>query len=326
MGCLCIYRPPNSTDEDNFKMSDVITSFLKFDFKHNLIMGDFNFSDIQWPFSASSRQSKLFLQLTQDNFLHQHVTSPTRKGSTNILDLVLTTPGTIISDLTINEELDNSDHYSIHFSLTLNIKKFKRRMTKRNIQKADWLLFQQLLISPNWHQIRATQDVNRIWNELISRINSALDAVAPLRTFTVRNFISSSQVRTALRHKRRFFRTSMKHQSLTNIVAYEKSVCLAKKAIMRDITQREKKVINSNNPKSFWSYVNRRLSVRNSIKCVVSEDKEFYEEKKYRIYLMNISHLSSLLSVISTCLTMVICQLSLHLILSRFLLMTLQKF
>ena len=48
LGCLCIYRPPNSDEDDNLKMFSIIRDFLNLNYYYNLKLGDFNFPDINW--------------------------------------------------------------------------------------------------------------------------------------------------------------------------------------------------------------------------------------------------------------------------------------
>ncbi|MEL7309092.1 MAG: endonuclease/exonuclease/phosphatase family protein, partial [Pseudomonadota bacterium] len=151
LGCLCVYRPPNSDKDDDCKMLSVITDFLNLEFDYNLILGDFNFPDINWSLSSSCcQQSENFLRFAMENFLIQHVATPTRKSSQSLIDLVLTTHGTVVSDLCVSEELDNSDHYSITLSLKIRPDKIVRKLMRRDICKANWSRFRQLLSSSDW--------------------------------------------------------------------------------------------------------------------------------------------------------------------------------
>ena len=102
----------------------------------------------------------------------------------------------------------------------------------------------------------------------MSNVTTALDAVAPYKFIPVRSIISSSQVRTDLRHKRRAFRSLIEHPTLTNIIRYEKSAAIAKRTIQVDLRLRESKILTNKEPKSFWSYVNRRLSQNYDIKSI----------------------------------------------------------
>ena len=74
-----------------------------------------NFPHINWENLTDD-----FLEVILDNFLDQHVTSPT--GVNNILYLVLSNRENMITNLEIGEELANSDHKSISFSINLKNK------------------------------------------------------------------------------------------------------------------------------------------------------------------------------------------------------------
>ena len=80
------------------------------------------------------------------------VTHPTRKNSANIFDLIVfTSSGTAISKLTINEELDNSDHYSIHCTVKFSVQK---KICIRNLRRANWDNFNHLLSTIDWQRER----------------------------------------------------------------------------------------------------------------------------------------------------------------------------
>ena len=71
-----------------------------------------------------------------DNFLEQHVTSPSRAN--NILDLVLSNRENMITKLEIGEELANSDHKSISFSINLRNKMKENNVLVPNFRKANF--------------------------------------------------------------------------------------------------------------------------------------------------------------------------------------------
>jgi hypothetical protein len=206
IGFLCIYRPPAITVAENTVVYNIINNFLKNRFEFNVIIGDFNFPDIIWPSSSSSLQSDNFINYIQENYLEQHVMSPTRKVSNSILDLVLSTQGTDINDLCINEELGTSDHSIIEFCVPIRPKRVKKKIKMRNLKKADWQLFRQTLSSSCWTDVFQSSDIDLVWTRFLCVINSALDLVAPIRFVSFRFFVSNSRVRSALRHKRRLYK------------------------------------------------------------------------------------------------------------------------
>ena len=97
-------------------------------------MGDFNYPDIDWDTWNSKGDSTdsveyKFVECLQDNFLHQHITKPTRqRGSDrpNVLDLVLMNEEGMISKLEYFCPLGKSDHCVITFDFKcyMEVKKY----------------------------------------------------------------------------------------------------------------------------------------------------------------------------------------------------------
>lgn len=77
----CIYRSPNSSYENNKELFDLMKSVKDTQPSHLLIMGDFNFKEVDWNRSCTTVNeshvlSKL-LECVKDCFLFQHVSEPT---------------------------------------------------------------------------------------------------------------------------------------------------------------------------------------------------------------------------------------------------------
>ena len=89
----CLYRSPSSS-RDNcnslINMLDHVNSLRK---SHLLIMGDFNFKEIDWVNQSTSTSeehiSSLFLENIRDNYLFQHVTECTRYRENNVPSVVV---------------------------------------------------------------------------------------------------------------------------------------------------------------------------------------------------------------------------------------------
>ena len=276
LGVLCIYRPPNTSSDDNRSIFDVISNLLSFNFKYNIIFGDFNYPDIQWPLTAGSYQGQLFLDFCQENFLTQHVHSATRRASDAILDLVLTTDGTNVTNVSINEEFGSSDHSIIEASVNVRSAFVKRKVSCRNLRTADWPRFQELMSSSfsDWFETLSTKNLDLIWTNFLCNIISALNIVAPMKTVSRRNHISSPKIRTILRAKRRCSHNLRTNPTLANKLAYERSTIIANRELKKNLTEREEQVLNNPNQKVFWQYVNRRLSRPNCIKSIIDSGKE----------------------------------------------------
>ena len=114
----CVYVPPDSSVSSlaNF-LSDITSSF-----NNCIILGDFNFPDIDWSvLMGTSHQSNCFCDLVFDCNLTQHVHDPTHvKG--NLLDIVLTSQSVSFDFLIVHplSEIDFSHHLVISFSIYCN--------------------------------------------------------------------------------------------------------------------------------------------------------------------------------------------------------------
>lgn len=74
-----IYRSPNSSQENNICLNAFIENLVVKSSDKVLLVGDFNFCDIDWANGiAKNSSSNTFLELLRENFLTQNVTLPTR--------------------------------------------------------------------------------------------------------------------------------------------------------------------------------------------------------------------------------------------------------
>lgn len=106
-----IYRSPNSTLENDNKLFDQL-QYVELNYQiPKLLVGDFNYSNIEWysvdglgisaRYSGLTANEMLFDNTLSENLLMQHVVLPTRQRGTDtphILDLVLSSDD-IISDI-----------------------------------------------------------------------------------------------------------------------------------------------------------------------------------------------------------------------------------
>ena len=89
--CLigCVYRPPNCSASESKELFNQLNDICT---KHTntniIIVGDFNYPNIDWNSKTFCNASTTFECFIQECMLEQHVTKPTRGN--NVLDLVLT--------------------------------------------------------------------------------------------------------------------------------------------------------------------------------------------------------------------------------------------
>ena len=103
-----IYRSPNSTRENNDRLINCIKEIAH---RELILMGDFNYPDIDWENISAGHEGSLFFNTVMDYFLYQHVRFPTREE--NILDLVLTSDLNMVNSIECVGKLGTSDHVLI---------------------------------------------------------------------------------------------------------------------------------------------------------------------------------------------------------------------
>jgi len=77
-----VYRSPNSSESQNKHLLERMDYVLEQNYSHVLIMGDFNYPEINWNMDISTASadhpSQVFITRYRNWFLHQHVTEPIR--------------------------------------------------------------------------------------------------------------------------------------------------------------------------------------------------------------------------------------------------------
>ena len=171
---LC-YRSLSSSHENNNKLNEMLKGMKDVNYNRLLLMGDFNFGDINWENgeceSASSSESALFLETTLDLFLHQNVIGPTRfrEGQKpSRLDLVSTEDENSIDDITSHAPLGKSDHSVLTWTYQitnadqsqkvcsdkLNFHRGNYEAMNRSLAMVDWSILNNMEVDEMWTFIR----------------------------------------------------------------------------------------------------------------------------------------------------------------------------
>ena len=137
----------------------------------------------------SEDRVQVLLEFADEFFLHQVITSPTRRN--NILDLIFTNNTNIINDQTIicNEKL--SDHYFIQLNMNYDnhvsneTKKEKTNHSKTNLNKYDfqaasdelWYRFNLLMQEVNFESMFENLDTTEKLNVFYSEVSKIVDII-----------------------------------------------------------------------------------------------------------------------------------------------------
>ena len=117
-----MYRSPNGQRENITNLVNLLRKISSKRFSHLVIMGDFNFKEIDWNKLETTKSenhiSSLFLKGIKDTFFFQHCKEPTRyrqKQEPSLLDLIFTNEENMIEKVNYLPSLRKSDHLVLMF-------------------------------------------------------------------------------------------------------------------------------------------------------------------------------------------------------------------
>ena len=153
------YRPPSSSRACDEALYELITRASR---GKVLIMGDFNFPELDWAKAETLNDSHPFIDCVNDNFLFQGVTECTR--SSNILDLILTSEENMIDNVTVGEPFGSSDHQIIRFDFIACKESSSVEAKMLDYFKADYEQMREDCKQINWDCKVMGVDVEVDWN------------------------------------------------------------------------------------------------------------------------------------------------------------------
>jgi len=287
----CIYRSPSSTDDNDISLCHLLNQICARPNNELVIMGDFNFRDIDWDRWESASNNKgenLFLSNLRDNFLLQHVHTPTRaRGSQtpHILDLVIT-KDEILDNIEYLAPLGKSDHAILKISC--NLKWQERDNTDRyNFNRGDYNKIRECL-DIDWDElfISCDGDVDEMWSLFRSKVESVMYLVPKVASFSSWKKNKwyrpiSKTIRDYIKTKNKLWKdyiatkdpvTFARYRHISNLVRNETRSLYRQE--QNDIAELSRK-----NPKKFWNYINSRGKSKSQVADLTCHDQAGNEAK-----------------------------------------------
>ena len=267
------YRSPSSSQDEFIEITKQIRGHTK---GNVIILGDFNFPDIDWNLRDASGVAKDFLNVLDDCFLHQHVMEPTRGNNT--LDLILTTEHNSISDVNITCPISNSDHNTITFKIICDIKYEKVDCIKYNYDKANFRAIQEELAKLDWVTLFESKDVNDMWtlfkNILIDNRNKFVPKMkSNSNTKGKRVMWMTKKIKKSIKKRNKAWDVFKENRQLHKLNQYKKlrnqltnEIRNAKRKFEEDLSIKIKQ-----SPKAFYAYVGSKTRVRDRVGPLVDK-------------------------------------------------------
>ena len=178
----CLYRSPNSNDDNNQALEDLLKNISNRQESHKLLLGDFNMPEINWESNTTTvgedHKATKFVECIRDTFWFQHVKHPTRVRQGNepsVLDLIFSNEENMVEKVNFLSSLGKSDHLVLTFNLVCyTIPDFKsEQKSKLNFFKGDYVSIREELNKIDWAVTLDGMDLLHSW-ECFADINIEL--------------------------------------------------------------------------------------------------------------------------------------------------------
>ena len=279
----CVYRSPNSSEENNLKINKMVQNLDCS--KKILMMGDFNYKEIVWSdpdnVHATEPKAELFLESTRDSFLYQHIQEPTRhrgEQKRNILDLVFTTDDSA-DNIQLNPPLGNSDHCSIVWEVEMNFKVTEQAKKYFNYNKANYSAMKEDILAVDWQSNLSNKNVEEAWNTLHEKLEATCRKNIPIsepKKGRKRPLWMNKTALAKVKKKHEAWKRYLQSESGEAYLEYTRARNQAKWHTRKAQRIYEQKIAKEakKNPKQFWSYVNsKRKSQVNIPDLDITDDK-----------------------------------------------------
>ena len=272
-----IYRSPNSSEVNNQKLCDLIGNLSG---KANVVIGDFNYPNIDWSNNTGSNKDQDFLNVVNDKFLTQMITFPTHKLG-NTLDLLFVNDTNTVTNIDDIGNLGKSDHSSI--LIELSVSDFRQTSDEPfpDWKSANFEEFNEYLQSINWQSELLTMTTEEAWTYFRRITDTGSDRYIPKKRHKKGKSHPwvNREILRKIRRKRKCWRKFKNDHSAENFDAYKNAEKEVKKATQKAKRAHEKKLSQTRNLKPFFGYVNKKTKSRVTVGPLKENGKVLSEDR-----------------------------------------------
>ena len=292
---VLIYRPhnlysnTNILDEETIKNNSILCNLLVHLPKPSVIIGDLNYSCINWESLSCSTKSKSFFDTVQDCFYTQHVNFPTHVSGTTP-DLVLSSSPGLVVGVEEMGRIGASDHSMLLVSVIGQLSTNDTTELVPDWRHADLDIFRAELAGVDWEITMAGLNTLQCWEMFKEKVKEAEEKSVPKKRRRVSNrpiWMKQNIIRI-IRKKRRLWKHYKKTKDYDEYISYkrvekevQKTVRRAKKTFEKKLAKEAKK-----NPRAFYSYLNSKTVNKQSV-GPLKDDGNIVSDNEQMCDLMN---------------------------------------
>ena len=251
------YRPPDSDEE---QLRNLIRVISKFKTSRTVLIGDFNFRDINWKNCTSGRIGKEFLKSVSNLALQQCVKKVTRGDS--LLDLVLVYEKNFVYNLEYLPPIGMSDHDSLLITLNVRVMLQTKTFNTCNYNKANYKILEDQMRAVDWEIEIERLSVNEYWNMLIKLLNDFKEDHVPKLYGGNKNETPwfKNSLKKLIKKRNNLYKRFRKTGHSYFRIKYRQARNKVTKLIKIAKGKYESKIIkrSRNNRKIFYAYVNNK--------------------------------------------------------------------
>ena len=300
---ILIYRPPSTSGMESIALSNLVSSLYETGCT-NVILGDLNLPEINWETLETKLDGvhDVMLDCFSSLGLNQFVNFPTRystSGRGNILDIILSNDPMFVDVLDNHPPLGTSDHAMIEFCLYFqtNTTTSDHGFDSTTLPVYDWSAADYDAINDHinnidWHNLfgfNFTPD--SLWSGFKSLIWPIIDVFVPKKMVhhwtKYRPRMYPKPIRNLLIRKKAIWRKLRSNYSAEVKTRYLQVSRECKNAILKFDTEREVKLLESNNLGAFYRFVNKNLSSKSGIAPLKNSDGKLFTDDGERATLLN---------------------------------------
>jgi hypothetical protein len=256
---------------------------------HVLLVGDFNYPDIDWvegtsP-ASSNHRATIFMDTIRDTFLHQHVIKHTHyrgEQQPTLIDLVFTNEEFMVKNLVHLAPLDKSHHHCLIFDYVCYVKsKTTLHEGKFLYLKGDYDGMRKKLLDSNLLSKLEGLGAQESWDVLLREVGDAVREFVPMVTSKGRGNKKpvwlNDKLMATVKKKHSAYKRYMETRDGQDYLVYTRARNQAKSACKKAVKEYEKEIAKNckRNPKAFYAYAKSKLKVQDSIADLIKPDGSY---------------------------------------------------